>query len=319
MRNGPKLLFALLLFAFPSSARAKLSPSDSAPEPRTLTYCDLAGDLAAYNHELIRITAFVTHGFEDFQLSDPNCSSLPYQFSVWVMYGGKTESNTAYCCPGESGQETRPVSLVIEGVQVPLMRDTMFQRFTDLLKKEPDTTVRVTVVGRFFSGVKQDIGGKTSWGGAGHMGCCSLFAIQRVETFEPHTSTDVDYTAVAGWYESEGCKYGSLSYKNHVSINYDDEQAKQAIAEQGLADSGERAWAFTDPQRVAIESLKPFYGDEVPLLRKVKSTPARQVFRWRNAGKTVTIVVTRPYWLSFYAKTSSVAWISTMIKEADCH
>jgi len=235
------------------------------------------------------------------------------------MYGGKTESNTAYCCPGESGQETRPESLTIEGVQVPLLRDLIFQRFTDLLKTEPDTTVRVTVIGRFFAGVKQELGGQSSWGGAGHMGCCSLFAVQRIEAFEPHTRTDVDYAAEAGWYENEGCKYNSLQWKKHVSITYEEEAAKQAIAEQRLADSGERAWAFTDPQRVALDSLGPFQGEIVPVLRKVRATPVRQVFRWRNAGKTVTIVVTRPYWLSFYAKTNSVAWISTMIKEAGCH
>jgi hypothetical protein len=27
------------------------------------------------------------------------------------MYGGKAESNTAYCCPGEAGRETRSASL----------------------------------------------------------------------------------------------------------------------------------------------------------------------------------------------------------------
>jgi hypothetical protein len=319
MRRKPAFVFAVLMLASACSAHPKKSSSGLGQEPRTIAYCELAGDPAAYNHELIRLTGFVTHGFEDFQLIDPNCPPLPYQFSVWLMYSGKAESNTAYCCPGETGQESRPESLVVEGIQVPLLSDSVFQRFTDLLKKEPDTTVHATVVGRFFSGKKQELGGKTSWNGAGHLGCCSLFVVQRVETFEPHTRADVDYTAEAGWYEKEGCKYNSLRWQKHVSVNYEEETAKQAITEQKLADSGERSWAFIDPQRVAIESLKPFYGDEIPTLRKVKTTPVRQVFRWNTSGKSVTIVVTRPYWLSFYAKTNTVAWITTMIKQADCH
>jgi hypothetical protein len=260
----------------------------------------------------------MTHAFEDFQLAEPDCPALPYAFAVWVTYGGRIESNTSYCCPGESGQETRPASLTIEGIQVPLLSDLVFQRFTDLLKKEPDTTVRVTVVGIFFAGTKQKLGNRISWGGAGHMGCCSLFAVERVETFEPHTRTDVDYSADAGWYESPGCKYNSFRWLRHVSISNEEETPKQAIREQKLADGGKRAWALTDPQRVAVDSLKPFYGDQIPVLRKVRTTPVRQVFRGQRQHNSVTIVVARPYWLSLFATGSSVAWISTMIKEADC-
>ncbi len=43
------------------------------------------------------------------------------------------------------------------------------------------------MVGRFFSGEKQTVNGSTFWGGAGHLSCGSLFVIQRVEWFEPHT------------------------------------------------------------------------------------------------------------------------------------
>ncbi|MBI2956249.1 MAG: hypothetical protein HYY26_02930 [Acidobacteria bacterium] len=95
--------------------------------------------------------------------------------------------------------------------------------------------------------------------------------------------------------------------------------AEQAIAEQALADSGERVWAFSDPLRVAVESLKPFYNEQAPRLRNVKKTKVRQVFRWRKGKKSITVVVRRPYWLSLYSKSGSVAWVSTMIKEAECH
>ena len=133
-----------------------------------VTYCELSRNPAAYNHSFVRITTFATHGFEDFHLADPTCATEG--FSVWVMYGGKAQSNTAYCCPGETGGKTRPQPLTVEGIRVPLVDDANFQRFTELLRKEPDTTVRLTMVGRFFSGEKQILNGTTYWGGAGHMG-----------------------------------------------------------------------------------------------------------------------------------------------------
>ncbi|MGA8365923.1 MAG: hypothetical protein ACLQMT_02465 [Candidatus Acidiferrales bacterium] len=319
MKDIPKLLFGLLVVAFPLSAQSVQRSSDAAAEPRNVTYCELARDPATYNHGLVRLTAFVTHGFEDFQISEPNCPNSSEHFSIWVMYGGKTESNTAYCCPGEAGGGTRSKTLTVEGIQIPLIKDVVFQRFADLLEREQDTTVRVTAVGRFFSGEKRTVDGSIYWGGAGHLGCCSLLVIQRVEWFEPHTRKDVDYTAEAGWYEAEGCNYRSMHYIRYVSIPDSDGTAEQAIVEQKLADDGGQDWAFSDPLRVAVESLKPFYKKQVPVLRRVKKTQVRQVFRWRNGNKSVVVVVTRPYWLSFYARAHSIAWVSMTIKEADCN
>ena len=208
--------------------------------------------------------------------------------------------------------------MTVEGIHVPLISDTVFQEFTDLLKKETDTTVHVTLLGRFFSGKKQNYGGGPPfWGGYGHLGCCSFFVIERVEQFAPHTRGDLDYTSEAGWYENEGCKDKSLKYLNYVSLNFSD-GTEEVIADQKLADDGTRAWAFSDPERVAADSLRPFFNGQTPVLRNVKRTPARQVFRWRSGKRSVVVVVIRPYWVSFYAKSDSIAWVSTTIKEADC-
>jgi hypothetical protein len=311
MKQLVSVIIALSVGTLPLLARASL-PSDL----RQATYCDLSKDPAAYNHQLVRLTAFVTHGFEDFQIAEPTCPTQDFQ--IWLMYGGTIESNTAYCCPGESGRDTRSKPLSIEGTQVPLLNDQMFQQFRELLKKEPDTTVRATIVGEFFSGTRETVNGSAYWRGFGHMGCCSLLVIQRVESFEPHTRTDLDYTAEAGWYADEGCKWGSERDRRHISVANWNGAAQSAIAEQEKADAGE-AWAFSDPEHVAIESLKLFYPGQTPVLHAVKKTSARNVFQWRNGKKSVVVVVTRPYWLSFYAASRSVAWVSTMIKEAECN
>jgi hypothetical protein len=94
-----KVLVGLSIATLPLFAQ-----TSSATEPSQVTYCELSKDPAAYHHQLVRLTAFVTHGFEDFQIGEPECPAQG--FSIWLMYGGKAESNTAYCRPGEAGRET---------------------------------------------------------------------------------------------------------------------------------------------------------------------------------------------------------------------
>jgi hypothetical protein len=50
-----------------------------------VTVCELKANPADYNHKLIEVIGFVSHGFEDFGLFDANCPSWPY---VWLEYGG---------------------------------------------------------------------------------------------------------------------------------------------------------------------------------------------------------------------------------------
>ena len=186
--------FLVALEAFAPAGGISVGPPST---PTETSYCDVSRDPATYNHKLIRLTAFITHGFEDFLVGDPTC--LTQGFSVWVMYGGKVRSDTMYCCPGEGGAGSRPEPLEVEGVRTPLVDDAKFRGFTRLPKQAPDTPVRRTAVGTFFSGEKQSVNGRTMWAGAAHLGCCSLFVIQRVESFDPHTRKDLDYSAEAGW------------------------------------------------------------------------------------------------------------------------
>jgi hypothetical protein len=307
------------IFVLAASPLASQSPSpDPGTEPRSVSLCDIAKDPSSFNQVLVRVTAFVSHAFEDFTLADPSCAAKPGEFSVWLSYGGKTQSHTVYCCPGEGSPTDRSRSLSIDGIPVSLLNDATFERFTELLKKESDTTVRATLVGRFFAGKEETTRGSTWWRGYGHMGCCILLVIQRVEAFEPHTRTDVDYSADAGWYEPGGCDEGSLMYLRHVSVSFGGEEAQQVIAEQRMADSGERAWAFDDPLRVAVESLKLPPEQKAPFLENIRSIPSREVFRWERGKKVTILVIIRPYWLSFFAKGNAVAWVSATVKEAEC-
>lgn len=117
--------------------------------------------------------------------------------------------------------------------------------------------------------------------------CPLRLRVASVIAFEAHTGTDLDYPRKQVGYEKEGCKFGALRNQSHVSIAYPDDATEQAIAQQRRADNGEAAWVLRDPQRVAVESLRLLYRGQVPVLRSVKKTAARQVFRWKNGKNQV--------------------------------
>lgn len=331
MSPGTWLVVTLLLpwNAWISSAQAPSTPAAPtqafavSTAPLDVSFCALGTDPAAYDHKRIRLTAFITYGFEDFNIVDPKCT-LPERlnmFSVWVTYAGSVNSGAIYCCPGEGVQ--RPKALKIDEVEVPLVDDETFGAFRSLLAKEGDTTVRLTMSGVFLAGRKTENERGVLWSGYGHMGGGSLFVLQQVERFDSHDRKDLDYSADGGWYEQarfeRPCRNsGSMSYGPRAAIDTLWDARAHGITWQGRADSGEVPWAFDNPSRVATEAAQAEYGKDLKALRLVKKTPVRQVFQWKAGKRSVVVVVTRPYWMSFFAKTDKVPWTVSMISDSRC-
>jgi hypothetical protein len=90
------------------------------------------------------------------------------------------------------------------------------------------------------------------------------------------------------------------------------------IRQQQEADSGERKWAFDEPERVALEAARAKPGPAVTGLIRTRTAPGRQVFEWTHGRSWTTVVVIRPYWLSYFAKATDVAWVMTQMKTASC-
>src|SRR6478672_2170732 len=85
--------------------------------------CALQADPATYNHKLIDVRGVVSHGFEDFTLSEARCG---HGSRIWLEYGGRVNSETDYCC----GVKTpRTAALVVEGITTTLIEDGLFRRF----------------------------------------------------------------------------------------------------------------------------------------------------------------------------------------------
>jgi hypothetical protein len=289
------------------------APSARCEEVVKTTVCHIQNDPAAYNHKLIEVAAFVSHGFEDFTLFDPTCNSGS---DIWLEYGGLTASGTIYCCGGTKDRQ-RASELTIEGIPIPLVADEHFQKFDQFIQHQPDSVIHATVVGRFFAGRQIRYPKGTFWGGFGHMGCCSLLAIQQVVAVDPHDRTDLDYRASADQPEINkvGCGYRILIAR----------QASEDIIEsQRKAELEHTSWAFYDPQRVAAEALGQLLKipeNSFQDLEQTRKAQGRLVFEWHPKGdsRSYKIVVSRPYWLSFYSNDPNmVAWVVVAAYESSC-
>lgn len=284
-------------------------------EPVKVSPCQLKDDRAPYNHKLIEVTGFVSHGFEDFTIFDPGCG--PW-LGVWLEYGGTAASGTIYCCNVPDAR-SRPQPLVVEDIPVSLVDDVLFRRFDKLLQRKPDSIVHATIVGRFFAGrqVKYETG--VFWGGYGHMGCCSLLAIQQVVAVDSQDRDDLDYGATTDQVgrQNPGCGYSDLMGLPTAAI----------LEAQRKYDGGGREWSFSQPQRVASEALAQILKTDegsITGLGQMRKAQGRFVYEWRpksEKAKDVSymIVVSRPYWLSFYAKDPQrVAWVAVAAYKSWC-
>jgi hypothetical protein len=283
-------------------------------EPQKANICQVKNNPAAYNHKLIEVTAFVSHGFEDFGIFDPECNSYP---GIWLEYGGTVASGTMYCC-GVTADRKRTQALQIEGISVPLVADDSFREFDRLIQRTPDSIVHGKIVGRFFAGQQEHLPRETSWGGFGHFACCSLLVIQQVLSIDPQTRQELDYRASPDQPDITGVGCG---FRDLMPID----TSKTLLEAQRKAERDEPSWAFDDSRRVAsyvLAGLTNFPENSIVGMKQKSSMPGRIIYEWRPKGKQLTymLVVSRPYLLSFYSRDAGnrVAWVVIAAYESSC-
>jgi hypothetical protein len=289
-----------------------------AEEPLKVTACQLKKDPPSYNHKLVEITGFVTHASRNFTIYDPNCPSFP---AIWLEYGGTINSGTVNCCKTLADRR-RSQELVIDGVPVPLTVNQQFEDFDKAIQPplrpgQSGAVEHATLIGTFFAGQQmQDPDNGHYWGGFGYMGCCSMLAIQEVKDPDSEWHPDLDY----------GESNEKLDFPPGCDLRplLPAEQDAAWMQAQREADSGSRDWVFTDPARVASDALSHathISNDRLAQIKLTHDTSARKTYEWAAAGdsKSYMVIVSRPYWLSFYAHDSKrVAWVAVMAYEASC-
>jgi hypothetical protein len=262
---------------------------------------------------LVELEAFVSWGFEDFTLFDPACFIYP---EIWLEYGGKVNSGTVYFGPG-TNQREREKELVVQDIPIPLVDDELFKRFDDRIHRPgprghgPLTHARL--VGRFFAGRKETYpNGESAWSGFGHFGCCTLLAIEQIKdaNFEERAGLDpsmVPSPLIAG--------FNKLTVTYHFLTPED--VSKFDLESQTKAEDGSRSWAFDDPKRVALDLIqqdrhgKPVDPSRLSEIHKRIGIVEYEMKLVGN-GEVYSVTVSRPYWLSFYARDPKrVAWVVT--------
>ena len=304
-----QLLGAIVLVASVDAWSAEHAPESVL----NVELCDLMRDRPKYDHKRVQLRALISHGFEDFSLFDPMCEA---DGPIWLEYGGSEGSGTIYCCE-ETLAVRKKESLEIDGIRVDLVEDAQFKALDELIQSESETTVRATLVGRFFAGQKWEGPKETRWVGYGHMGFYSLLAIERVISVDQRDRADLDYRLYADQPEMNGVGCAS------TDLLPSDARADWITAQKSAEADGVD-WVFENPSRVAVVALSKAVGlTEASLsgVHEVRRSAVRVVYSWERpeAKKNYFIVVSKPYWLSLYAKDSTkVRWTVIGLKEWQC-
>jgi hypothetical protein len=307
-----RCLFSILIVLFTGTISA------TAEEPITTTICQLKKDPAAWNHKLVAITGFATHASHNFTVYDPNCPTWP---AIWLEYGGTINSGTVNCCKTLNDRH-RSQQFVVDDIPLPLTVNQQFQDFDKSIQPplpagQSGAVEHATLIGRFFAGQRmEDADNGHYWGGFGYLGCCSMLVIQEVKDPDTHWRADLDYGESNEKldFSQPGCNLRML---------LPEEQDAALMAAQRNADSGTGDWVFTDPARVAADTLArtAHIGQDAAAMKLTHDSPGRKTYEWRSAAhsRDYMVVVSRPYWLSFYAHDPNrVAWVAVIAYESSC-
>ncbi|HEY3988856.1 MAG TPA: hypothetical protein VGM02_06120 [Acidobacteriaceae bacterium] len=273
-------------------------------------------DPTAYNHKVVEVTGFVTHAARNFTIYDPTCPSWP---AIWLEYGGTINSGTVYCCKTMNDRH-RSQPLNIENIPLPLTDNQPFQDFDKAIQPpfrpgQSGAVEHATLIGTFFAGQRMD-DLEHSWGGFGYLGCCSLLAVQEVKDPDTEWRANLDYG------ESNE-KLDLPSPECNLRMLLPEEQNAALIEAQHDAENGSRDWSFTDPARVAADTLARVAkaSRHIAGMNLTHDSPGRKTYQWSADGnaKAYTVVVSRPYWLAFYAHDpKQVAWVAIVAYETTC-
>jgi hypothetical protein len=277
---------------------------------RPLSPCEVAQSPEKFDGKLIRIDAYISREFEDSTLHDQACpeealinipSDTAAEAAIWVTFGDEEPLGVTRSAPrADNGQLNEFRTLLME-------RGRLHQM------------TRATMTGTFrASESTKQVGHVTAPGGYGHLGCCSLFEVSRVESFESNYMADLNYS----WGDwnidiPKGCQSERmLGLPTNETI-----RSWQQIANEGRDD-----WHY-DARRTAEDHLrriksgefnsknggttsylrpeKPqlnFPADSRPTgtLLETSSTAYLRRYEFTEASQATrfVIVVARPYWLA---------------------
>ena len=296
-----------------------------AAQPIDTDVCAIRADIKQFDRKLIRLHAFVNRSFEESTLVDPKCpeealSNLtPTNFvpRIWLHFGNDEEMKDRK----------------IKGYQK-LVEDDEYKGFLEFLLKRRrlGQMASATMVGTFYADAKSS--------DSGHMGCCSLFVVSRVEHYDRDYEPDLDYSN-SRWniWVPPGCwSAQNTKLPSNAEVRALQEKASAAATDSDNGDSPEDM--HRDPAKVAEDYMRRILGGEIhaaggrtavrvigkddqnaqddtrPTRTPIEERSQSYIksYVWLEPDRVVRILVnvSRPYWLKQYAKsTDDVIWVPT--------
>lgn len=323
-------LLALLLLTSCLSVHAQSSKSASAA-PLDISVCELAASPGNYDKRLIRIDAYWLRGFEESGLYDPSCpnEALPNMMKtaaveprIWAEFGD------------EAGYtKVTDYAPLVDNDQMRLLRRLLVDRW------KIDQMTRANMVGTFYAGTLRKAPNEESfWMGFGHLGCCSLFVVSRVESVQADYSPELDYSPArwnarmpAGCYANtflglptnevlrqwqREANQGASSWRLDAFQVAEEQLRKLRAGEYGNLTGGREALIYPSPSKLAPPTdLLP-----VETLTEVSSSASVKTFEFHAKDRIHRYIITvnRPYWLERLAgPADKVIWVpagSTLVE-----
>jgi len=314
--------FVLWLSVLGGQAIAQNESTGSAQVTDTVL-CEVARSPQAFDRKLVRLHAYLSRGFEDSTLHDASCpeealtnmgNPSGWPTEIWADFADHTDY------------------WKVKGF-APLANDERLQQFRTLLlsRSRVHQMTAATMVGTFYAGTAIDIKGRpaTRFRGYGHMGCCSLFVISRIEAVDTIYSDDLNYSS-ENWSIGmlEGCYSEQMlglptngavrSWQKDADDGRDDwhydprQTAENQLRKLRSGGYGSGTAGRTELISPKKSKLKPS-GDQPPTetLTEMSSTPSLKRYEWEESDRITrfVIVVSRPYWLAkIAASPDKVVW-----------
>jgi len=313
---------ALRITSIAVSLLAILPPcAGQSTSPTTVSLCEVEKTPQLFDHQLLRIHAYLSRGFEDSTLHGSACPDealVNYRLSlaevsVWVEFADEAHY------------------WKVKGYKK-LVEDEPSRRFRSLLQQRGQVQMTsATLIGTFYAGRPEKVNGRvTTLRGFGHMGCCALFIISRVE------SVDVNYSDLLNYsYGDWNIGLGEDCVSEQMLGLPENENVRSW---QRAANDGSDTWRY-EPKEVAADQLAKLksgaYGSKsggrtelivpgskdrhvqvdarpVETLLESESKPYRKRYEWIEPDHSTrfVIVVGRPYWLADLARSPErVIWV----------
>jgi hypothetical protein len=335
VRHTLASLLGLSVFAFPCLSQG-VGPEFRESPVADVTVCQILAFPQDFDQKQLRIDAYLSREFESARLVDRSCpdeayvnelKTDPQPHTIWWEFANEVEH---------------------EGVKgyLPLVENGSLQQLAELMNQRIDQMPRATLIGTFYAAEPptQPEPNKIHFPrGYGHMGCCHLFVVSRVEWVETSYAANLDYSAE--WsarlpkdcysFEDAGIPSNDVLrawQKEAISETNDWRNDPLKVAQKQLlalrtgplgeshAMYYERGLSSSDPDSPP-PPITPADPRPEETLLETETRAFRKTYEFiASDRKSRTIIlIARPYWLEALASSAEkVIWVPVASAEVQC-